>query len=87
MESPAQISFPESWQILGLDFVDIRDRGMEGLYWRAYDYEMSGFEAYCSSIRFERRSNTEPDSPANGSQPIRSETDSTSSAAGSRPLT
>jgi len=60
MEAPTQISFPNSWQILGLDFEDIRDRGMEGLRWRAYDYEMSGFEASCSSVRLERRTNTEP---------------------------
>lgn len=60
MEVPTQISFPESWQILGLDLEDVRDRGMEGVRWRAYDYEMSGFEVYCSSIRLERRRNTEP---------------------------
>ena len=59
MEAPSQISFPDSWQILGLDFEDIRDRGMEGLRWRAYDYEMSGFVTYCSSVRLERRTNTE----------------------------
>ena len=59
MEDPAQISFPDSWQILGLDFEDIRDRGMEGLRWQAYDYEMSGFTAYCSAVRLERRTNTE----------------------------
>jgi len=59
MEGPAQITFPDSWQILGLDFSDIRDHGLEGLRWRAYDYEMSGFTAYCSSVRLERRTNTE----------------------------
>lgn len=66
MEAPTQISFPDSWQILGLDFEDVRDRGMEGLRWRAYDYEMSGFEVYCSSIRLERRTNTEPCAAPNG---------------------
>ncbi len=66
MEGPSQISFPDAWQILGLDFEDIRDRGMEGLRWRAYDYEMSGFEVYCSSVRFERRTITEPCAPPNG---------------------
>jgi hypothetical protein len=66
MEVPTQISLPDSWQILGLDFEDIRDRGMEDVRWRAYDYEMSGFEVYCSSIRLERRRNTEPCAPPNG---------------------
>jgi hypothetical protein len=66
MEAPSQISFPDSWQILGLAFEDIRGRGMEGLRWRAYDYEMSGFEAYCSSVRLERRRSTEPGAPPNG---------------------
>jgi hypothetical protein len=66
MEAPAQISFPDSWQILGLDLQDIRDRGMEGLCWRAYDYEMSGFELYCSSVRLERRRRTEPSAAPNG---------------------
>jgi hypothetical protein len=59
MEGPAQITFPDSWQILGLDFTDIRDHGLEGLRWRAYDYEMSGFTAYCSVVRLERRTITE----------------------------
>lgn len=58
MESPSKISFPDSWQILGLDIEDIRDRGMEGIRWRVYDYEMSGFELYCSAIRLERRRET-----------------------------
>jgi hypothetical protein len=58
MESPTQISFPDSWQILGLDVEDIRDRGLEGLRWRVYDYEMSGFQLYCASIRLERRKNS-----------------------------
>ncbi len=66
MESPAQISFPDSWQILGLDVEDVRDRGWEGLRWRVYDYEMSGFEFYCASIRFERRKSTEPCAAPNG---------------------
>lgn len=69
METPVQVSFPDSWQILGLDFEDVRDRGMEGIRWRAYDYEMSGFEVYCSSIRLERRRNTEPCSAANAGEP------------------
>ncbi len=60
MEVPTQIAFPDSWQILGLDFEDVRDRGMEGVRWRAYDYEMSGFEVYCSAVRLERRRSTEP---------------------------
>jgi hypothetical protein len=59
MEGPAQITFPYSRQILGLDFDDIRDRGLEDLRWRAYDYEMSGFEALFCTVRFERRSGTE----------------------------
>lgn len=69
MEAPTQIVFPNSWQILGLDFEDIRDRGMEGLRWRAYDYEMSGFEAFCLSVRLERRTNTEPCAPPNSHPP------------------
>lgn len=60
MESPSQITFPDSWQILGLAFEDIRNRGLEGLRWRVFDYEMSGFELYCGSIRLERRKGTEP---------------------------
>lgn len=59
MESPAQISFPDSWQIMGLAIEDIRDRGLEGLLWSVYDFETSGFELFCASIRFERRLNTE----------------------------
>ena len=55
LEEPEQISWPDSWQILGLDFKDIRDQGWDRLRWRVYDYEMSGFAAYCSSIRLERR--------------------------------
>ena len=58
MESPTRISFPDTWQILGLDMEDIRDRGMEGIRWRVYDYEMSGFELYCGAIRLERRQDT-----------------------------
>jgi hypothetical protein len=72
MEAPSQISFPDSWQILGLAFEDIRDRGMEGIRWRVYDYEMSGYEVLCSSVRFERRRNTEPLRRANRRQPPRS---------------
>ena len=66
MEAPTQISFPDSWQILGLAFEDISGRGMEGLRWRAYDYEMSGFEVYCSRVRLERRTHTEPGASPNG---------------------
>jgi hypothetical protein len=66
MEGPTQIAFPNSWQILGLAFQDIRDRGMEGLAWKVYDYEMSGFKLYCSSIRFERQRRTEPAAAPNG---------------------
>ncbi len=69
MEGPAQITFPDSWQILGLDFTDIRDHGLEDLRWRAYDYEMSGFTALCSAVRFERRSGTEQVATGNGFQP------------------
>ena len=65
MDSPSQISFPASWQILGLAFEELRSRGLEGLRWRAYDYEMSGFELYCVSIRLERRKGTEPDAGGN----------------------
>jgi hypothetical protein len=69
LEGPAQITFPDSWQILGLDFTDIRDHGLEDLCWRAYDYEMSGFTALCSSVRFERRSGTEQVATGKGLQP------------------
>lgn len=55
MEAPTQIVYPDSWQILGLDFEGVADRGMEAIRWRVYDYEMSGFSVYCSSIRLERR--------------------------------
>jgi hypothetical protein len=72
METPSQISFPDSWQILGLAFEDIRGRGMEGLRWRAYDYEMSGFEAYCSSVRLERRRSTEIGASPDGNPGMRS---------------
>ena len=68
LEAPTQISFPDSWQILGLDFEDIRDRGMEGISWLAYDYEESGFEVYCSSVRLERRRWTEQFDPPNRSR-------------------
>lgn len=63
MEGPSQISFPDSWQILGLDFEDVRDRGLDDLRWRAYDYETSGFAAYCSAVRLERRTHTEHAAP------------------------
>jgi hypothetical protein len=71
MESPDQISFPDSWQITGLDVEDIRDRGLEDLRWRVYDYEMSGFSLYCRSIRLERRKNTEPNASPNAAPPHR----------------
>jgi len=66
MEAPTQISFPDSWQIIGLDVEDIGERGWEGLRWRVYDCEMSGFELYCASIRFERRNYAQLGHASNG---------------------
>jgi len=67
MASPVRVRLPDySSEILGLAFEDIRDRGWEDSKWRVYDYEMSGFELYCSSIRFERRKSAEPAASPNG---------------------
>jgi hypothetical protein len=60
MEHPTQITLPDSHQIMGLCFRDIQSRGLEEIYWHASDYESSGFEVYCKSVRFERRKHTEP---------------------------
>ena len=55
MEQPAQISYPDSSQILGLDFEDVTANGLEDISWRVYDYESSNLHLYCKSIRFEKR--------------------------------
>ena len=44
----------------------IQERGWEDSKWRVYDYEMSGLDLFCSSIRFERRKGTEQIDPPNG---------------------
>ena len=72
MDSPVRIRFPDSSEILGLAFENIRDRDWEDSKWRVYDYEMSGFEVYCSSIRFERRKSTEHGASRNGGPATRS---------------
>jgi hypothetical protein len=71
MDSPVRIRFPDSSDILGLAFEDIRERGWEDSKWRVYDYEMSGLEPYCSSIRFERRTSTEQATLPNGGPAMR----------------
>jgi hypothetical protein len=68
MESPVQIRLPDptSCSILGLAMEDVRERGWEETKWRVYDYEMSGLDLFCTTIRFERRKDTEPGASPNG---------------------